>query len=228
MLKEIMAAWQDGSLMRDAVTKLAEMIGNAEFVFNHGWETCVGQTVVEEIRNTVREHDKAVNRGERDIRRMAAEHLTINPGQDVSGCLALMLMAKDAERLGDHARNLYDIGVALEGCGRELPIFDKIEPIAKGLSDLLPQLRQAILESDETRTHQILERYQELKKEIRTASDALYASSMETRTAVSAALLLRYLRRANAHLGNIASGIIFPLENIDFVSRGLREEERER
>jgi len=45
---------------------------------------------------------------------------------------------------------------------------------------------------------------------------------------VATTLIARYLKRVNAHIGNTASGVIFPLENIDFVSRGLKEEEKDR
>ena len=79
MLKEIMAAWGDGSIMREAVQKLGQMIVDVEYVFNHAWETCLGQTVPDAISEQVREHDRAVNQAERDIRRILAEHLTINP-----------------------------------------------------------------------------------------------------------------------------------------------------
>jgi phosphate uptake regulator len=228
MLKDFLKAWADGGLMKQAVGKLGGMLGDVEYEFNHAWETCLGQTVAEKIADQVKAHDKAVNAAEREIRRLVVEHLTINPGRDVSGCLALLLMAKDAERLGDHARNVFDIGCRLEGRLDELEFGAACGRFAGEISALLPMLQRAVVESDEGLTHEILERYQALKNSIKETNADLQNSSLAAAEAVPVALLLRYFRRINAHLGNIASGIIFPLENIDFVSRGLREEEKER
>ena len=99
MLREIRKLWKDGSPMLGVVERLAQMVADAEYVYVHAWEVCTGQAVIDKTDAPLRERDKAVNRGEREIRRLIASHLGINPGEDVSGCLAVMIMAKDVERL---------------------------------------------------------------------------------------------------------------------------------
>jgi len=89
----------------------------------------------------------------------------------------------------------------------------------------LPKLQLAILESSEQVAHEVLAQYQELKPQIRGLYDALLGlETPTTREAVATALLVRSFTRINAHIGNATSGVIFPLENIDFVTRGLRQE----
>jgi phosphate uptake regulator len=227
MLKEISALWKDDSIMREVVQKLGDMVSDAEYVYTHAWEACTGQAVVENTKGPLREHDKAVNRGERDIRRKVVQHLTINPGQDASGCMAVMIMAKDIERIGDHGRNIFNVATQ---CGCEIPeikAFDRINAANAHIAGLFPKLRRAILESDEKVTHEILDQYKANKRETKDLLAALPDMDMAGREAVATTLLARYHMRVNAHIGNAASGVIFPLENIDFVSRGLKQEEKD-
>lgn len=229
MLKEILAAWDEGSLMRDAVQKLGQMMLDVEYLYNHAWETCLGQTVADEVGPEVKKHDQAVNQAERDIRKMLLEHLSLNPGKDVSGCMAVLIMAKDAERLGDHARNVFDLGVRAAGKAKEMRLFAQFDAIAPQLGAQLPRLQRGIRESDEVLAHEVIARYQAIKQELKDLTRALWETPDLTGfEGVWCAHLVRYLKRINAHQGNVASGIIFPLHNIDFVSRGLREEEKDR
>ena len=64
-----------------------------------------------------------------------------------------------------------------------------------------------------------------MKKKTKELHNTLFDTEMASREAVAASLLTRVLTRINAHIGNAASGVIFPLDNIDYVSRGLRESE---
>ena len=64
-----------------------------------------------DVRTPLYERDVAVNELERSIRRKVLRHLTVNPGHDVAICLALMSVAKDAERIGDYCKNVFEVGV---------------------------------------------------------------------------------------------------------------------
>jgi len=225
MLKKITAMWKNDSMMRDIIRKLAQMVADSEYIYTHAWEVCTGQAVADKTESPLREHDGEVNRGEREIRRLILEHLSINPGRDLSGCLAVMIMAKDVERVGDHSRNMFGTGSRYEGNISDLPLFDQMNAIQKSIGELLPKLQRAILDSSEVLAHEILASYQKIKVRIKDLQDALFKAEMTVPQAIVSALLTRTLMRLNAHIGNAASGIVFPLQNIDFVSRGLREEE---
>jgi phosphate uptake regulator len=239
MLKEIAELWRDSKLMQEVIQKLAEMVADSEYVFVHAWEVCRGQAVASETKGPLREHDRAVNRNEREIRRMLVEHLSINPGKDTSGCLALLIMAKDAERLGDHGRNIFDVAARAEGKLREVGLFNDLDGVCERIARVFPVLQRAILDSDEALAHEILDLYQGIKEDLKGLQDklfdadlglqqSLFGADLSAPQAVMTTLMVRYLMRINAHMGNIASGIIFPIQNIDFVSRGLKEEQKDR
>lgn len=228
MLKQLREVWKDGSMMKDVIEQLAGMVTDAQYVYNHAWEVCTGQAVAEKTEKPVRKHDKAVNRGERQIRRMLVQHLSINPGQDVAGCLAVMIMAKDVERVGDHGRNIFGVGARLPAPVTGFKLFDRMKEVQKQVGAQFPKLERAILESDEETAHDVLACYQDCKVLTKGLQEALLETEMVGAEAVASTLLSRFFTRINAHIGNAASGVIFPLENIDFVSRGLREEEKDR
>lgn len=228
MLKELVAYWRDSGIMMDAIAKLGEMITTAEYVYTHAWEACKGQAVLQKIAIPLKEKDKRVNSAEREIRKLLVEHLSLRPGQDASGCLAVMIMAKDAERIGDHGRNIFDLAVQSEGTIPHMGLFDAMEAVSVPLTAQFDLLKQAVLESDEELAHEVLDQYQGLKSSIAQMQGSLYTSDFQGREAVVSALLVRAFKRINAHIGNIASGVIFPLENIDYVGRGLKEEKKGR
>jgi phosphate uptake regulator len=184
--------------------------------------------VVETAAPEIKAHDKAINRNERDIRRLTVEHLSINPGEDVSGCLAVLIMAKDVERIGDHGRNIFGVAARLDTPLTGFRLFDPLQCMQAETGEMLPKLQRAVLESSEEIAHEILAAYKERKKEAKALAEQLHTTEMPSREAVATTLLTRFLTRINAHIGNAASGVIFPLENIDFVSRGLRQEEKDR
>ena len=227
MLKEFAALWKDGSVMRQVVEAVAQMLVDAEYVYEHAWETCTGLEEPAAEKKALRDHDRAVNRNEQEVRRMLVEHLTINPGQDTAGCLAMTIMAKDAERLGDQAKNIFDLGRRCSGKEvRKMKYFPRLNTLRLEIGKLLPKLQQAVLKSDEKLAHEILEGYSGNKDECaRLLEDLHEEKDLPSREAVTTALLCRYLKRINGHVGNVASGVIFPLQNIDFVGRGLKEEQ---
>ena len=101
MLRQIITLWKGERLMRRVVEEFGEMLQDAAYVFDHAWGAFVGQLAVDQVKQPIYEKDAAINGRERDIRRMLAEHLSNNPGPDISGCLAMMSLVKDAERIGD-------------------------------------------------------------------------------------------------------------------------------
>ena len=81
----------------------------------------------------------------------------------------------------------------------------------------------AFLESDTNIARKILKEYAPIKGECNGILRDLFSEELPTREAVATALLSRYLKRINSHMSNIASGIIYPLDQIDFVRGDILE-----
>ena len=87
--------------------------------------------------------------------------------------------------------------------------------IAKGMG--------AILAGDEVKAREILKDYKIIKEECNKILHDLFSEDLPAREAVTTALLSRYLKRINSHMSNIASGVILPMDKIDFVRGDLLE-----
>ncbi len=223
MLKRIVQLWKKQGVMIKAVDIFGQMLDDCGYVFNESWHVFTGVAEIEEHSKKIRERDIAVNKAEREIRRLLVEHLTINPGQDVSGCLALMTMSKDAERIGDYAKNIFDLASLIGESRTRLRHLEQILQIRDRVSTNMTHLKNAFLDSDEKAAHEILQSYTAIKADINELLHGLFTEDMPTLEALGTVLLLRYLKRINSHISNVASGIIFPIDKIDFVRGGLLE-----
>ena len=203
--------------MNQVVEAFGEMLDDAEFVYNNAWDAFVGQIVIDDIRQPLYDKDISVNKHEREIRRMLVEHLTINPREDTGGCLAMMSLVKDAERIGDYSKNIFELATILEGDVKRMKYFKRLNAIQKKLSKNLPLLKRGFLESDETIAKKILKSYQPIKGECNDILTDLFAEELPTQESVTTVLLSRYFKRINSHMSNIASGIVYSLDQIDFV-----------
>ncbi len=223
MLKEIIGIWKGERFMREVVEEFEKMLEDAEYVFNHAWETLIGKLAIEEVKSDLYERDRAINRREREIRKMLIEHLSINPRQDTSGCLAFMSMVKDAERLGDHSKNIFGLAVIMKGESGKMKYIGKLSELRDRISARFPLLKRAVFEPNEDLAKEILKEYESVKSKCNKILEELFLEKLSVKEAVCSALLSRYLKRMNSHMSNIASGIIFPLDEIDFVRGDLLE-----
>lgn len=220
MLRELMALWKGEPFMRKVVEEFGEMLSDDEYLFTRAWAVLMGQAVIDQIKQAFYDKDRAVNSREREIRRMLAEHLSLNPRHDISGCLVMMSLVKDAERIGDYSKNIFEVGIMLEGAIKEMKYLERLSSTQKKIADHFPLLKRAFLESDANIAGKILKDYAPIKGECNSMLHDLFSEQLSTREAVATALLLRYLKRVNSHMSNIASGIVYPLDEIDFVRGG--------
>ena len=223
MLKEIVALWKGETFMEKVVGEFGGMLSDDEYLYTLAWEAFLGRADIEQIQKPFYDKDISINKREREIRRMLAEHLSIHPRQDISGCLAMMSLVKDAERIGDYSKNIFEIAIVLQGVFEDMKYLERLSSIQKRIADRFPLLKGAFLESDEDAAKRILDDYGAIKAECNKILSDLLSEEMPTREAVATTLLSRYLKRINSHMSNIASGLVYPLDQIDFVRGGILE-----
>jgi len=223
MLRQIVALWKGERHMKKVVGEFGEMLSDTEYLFINAWEALTGPAPIDKIPQPFYDRDIAVNSREREIRRMLVQHLSIYSKPDISGCLAMMSLVKDAERIGDYSKNIFELAVMLQGVVEGMKYLERLSSTQGKIADRFPLLKMAFLESDEKAAKKILKDYAPIKGECNTILSDLLSEELSTREAVATSLLSRYLKRINSHMSNIASGIIYPLDQIDFVRGGLLE-----
>jgi phosphate uptake regulator len=220
MLKDLLNAWRDRSLLNTMYGEFKEMLKNAEWMFSKVTELLLkGGEAGEELQKKLFSCDILINKTERRIRKQIVEHLTIRPGADIAACLVLMSVVKDAERVGDYCKNLYDVWRLYGGPLKPGPFTDIIAALREELLVTFEKVTKAFSEEDEILGHEVIEKELAFAKRVDEAVVMLASSQMAVKSAVCYTLAFRHMKRISAHLGNIASAVVMPVHKIDYFDK---------
>jgi phosphate uptake regulator len=176
-----------------------------------------------EIGIKIYEEDRMVNHYQQEVRRKVLRYLAITGGINVVPGLVLTSIVIDIERIGDYTKNIVELAVVhpdkLTG-GRYEEDLKKIESSVGGIfNQIVSILRSMNKEAARTLIRDnlwIRKRCDEINLDLIRGKEALLSLG----DAVALALYVRYLKRVAAHLLNILSSVVNPVERI-----GYREEE---
>lgn len=171
--------------------------------------------------------DKASNRHERAIRKLLVEHLSYEV-KDGPACLVLMSVAKDAERMVDECRSLVDLGGRLD---EPLPSEwqARLQELFQEIRGYLAHTQAVVQEQDESGALDLIEGEKGFVAKTFSVEDAALASDdISKKQMVTLSRCLHIFQRIRAHLGNIASTVVFPVHRINFAKRRYVEEAREK
>lgn len=170
---------------------------------------------VKEARHELRESDRRVNRGEREIRRLLVIHIAVVGMADSPALLTYMSIVKDVERIGDYAKNLMDLarmGVDFADVDDAAALRDVFEAVVA----IVPEATEAFLSRDEAGARSLLARCEELLATCNDGVAAGVASQRPGHESVPRALLHRYLKRVVAHTTNLLSAVVMPVDRLDY------------
>ena len=163
------------------------------------------------------QYDKEINRGEKMVRRMMLEHLTVNPKQDLPACLVLISIVIDVERIGDYSKSIFELGRLYD---EELVSDKYVDECHKMRQMIHPMFQQTIdgfIESRLDEAKGVMDKHKEIKANCDRLIRALVTDGdLPGGKSVVLTLLARYFRRVSAHLSNIASSVVNPFDEIGF------------
>ena len=204
-------------------TEFGEMLDAGCHAFDIASDTFLSGTDPEAIRDDLFKTDKRINRAERQIRREIVVHASVHGTTDFPACLVLMSIVKDAERLGDYAKNIFD----LAELAPRAPDGEDRDGLV-GLRDRICRLMAAC--------HRIFDAGQKEEatalivetKEIEDSCDekvrALIREPGPGDMAPTYVLAYRYFKRVVSHVRNIASSVVQPVHKLDFTSKITKRE----
>ncbi|MDO4550258.1 MAG: PhoU domain-containing protein [Planctomycetia bacterium] len=205
----------------------SNMLESARHEFIIATDTCLAGIDPENIRDDLLATDKQINKAERDIRKELLIHAAVSCEMrkkfpDFPECLAMMSIVKDAERLGDYSKNIFDLAVISplepEGDDRERMF------ILKNLIDKLFVSCRHVFDTEdiEAATQLIRESTWIARQCEQNVVRILQAQAGDPRGPYYV-LLYRYMKRIASHLRNICSSIVQPVHKIDFTSKLTRD-----
>jgi len=214
-LKEIL---EHSDWSRTTAARVAEMLEICTAMFSYTQAVLLAGTGGEGVQSNVYDRDKRINIIEREVRRSVVIHLSLETDRsDMPAALAFMNMVKDAERIGDYIKNMYDVtrDMQPDGLDRELHDTYLAEP-AETLRSMFGHIPSAFLENDEEACHTLIELARKTGLDTEGAIVEISRGGLPRPAAVSLVLLLRFYKRIAMHMSNIASTVVMPVELMDF------------
>jgi phosphate transport system protein len=217
MFKNIMRFWKGKDFLNQVLEDFKSMLDDTESMFN----LVIKRLLYNEgdpaaLKEQIYKIDNRVNKSERDIRKRVIEHLSIQPSVDIPTSLLLMSVVKDAERLGDYSKNLFEVSNFL---ARPIDIDsfkDLFNNIDQEIAELFRDTKKAFLESDEDTAVASWGYERQIVKRCDQILERLAKSDISVNEAVCFTLIARHFKRIAAHLTNIATSVVLPLSDLDY------------
>jgi phosphate uptake regulator len=173
------------------------------------------------------EMDIRVNKFERKVRRKVFQHLAISGNEDLYSGLVLISIIIDLERIGDYTKNIAELAANFPmklQAGEKEEDFKKIET---AVEDVFKRTRHSFEIGDNKDSEKLIREYiwiNRLCDEIALNYIKDPSKNISSSEAVTLALYIRYLKRINSHLQNIATSIVNPFDRIGFLPKDLKKE----
>lgn len=224
MFKNLLDFWKGKDFLTNVLDEFGSMLEDARQMFEMVCRNLLQDKAIDGLEDKIYSVDKKINLFEKDIRKRIIAHLSIQPSVDVPMSLLMMSVVKDAERLGDYAKNLFQVSrMAKRPLNKKifLKYFgDKNSDISKMFEDT----KKAFIDSDEEVAKSIWQIERKVVKKCDNILEELAKSSLSTNEAVTFTLIARYFKRTAAHLTNIATSVILPVSELDFFDEKRRAE----
>ena len=194
--------------------QLGSMLSDGRHIFDAAANAFLGGADPEVIREDLFATDKRINKTERSIRRQAVVHGSVHGSSQLPTCLVLMSIVKDAERIGDYSKTIFDVALLKQKC--KDAYFDDLLDHKNQISALLQQATELYSAQDESGSSEFLERGDAMQDHYDNQVEALLGEDPGTTQPAATALCYRYYKRIVAHLLNIITSVVMPLDKLDY------------
>lgn len=211
MLRWLQRLGPDAAGLTEIHHRFLEMLQDGRHIFDAAANALLGGTDAEVIREDLFETDVRINETEQRIRREIVVHGTIHGAATFPELLVMMSLVKDAERVGDYAKNLFDLAAVRPDLGAErAPLVDLKDRISK----LLVRAQGLFESQDVQRAREFLRESDQMQDECDVQVVRLLG--VEGANTAAAALTFRYFKRVVGHVGNIVTSVVMPVDKLDY------------
>jgi phosphate uptake regulator len=194
---------------------LVQMLRDGRAVFEAATGAVFGGGKSKETKREVRSTDREINVAQMEVRRALVMHASVSGSIDLPLVLAYMSVVKDAERIGDYSKNLYDLakyGVDFETAED----VEDLERYRSAVGQLIDDAADVFAERDAEKAQRLVDKADGFLKEYDRLTKAAYQSEGPASDAVARALFFRYLKRITAHVMNLMTSLVMPIDRLDY------------
>jgi len=194
---------------------LVQMVRDARAVYDAAMGAVFGGGKSKETKQEVKSTDRGINEAQREVRRALMVHASVSASVDLPLVLTYMSIVKDAERIGDYAKNLYDI--AKYGANfEEAPDRVELEEYAEAVGQLIDDAADVFASGDAEAAQRLVEKADGFLDEYDANVKAAYQSTGPSADAVARTLYFRFLKRITAHVMNFLTAMVRPIDQLDY------------
>ena len=212
-----MFKWLSGgraSGMEEVADQFVGMLADGRHVFDLAMSARVAGADPSAVEEDLLRTEERTDEAERTIRRRVVVHASTT-GDDVPGCLMYMSIAKDAERVADLSKGLYDIA-KVAGSPPAGELRDDLVSLRDAVSMMIAEAAQVFADDDVDSAHPFIVRARELQDWCTAQISALVQEDTTLPQPAASALTYRHLSRILANLLNIVSAVVMPLDQLDY------------
>lgn len=219
MFEWIKALRSQPSGLDEIMQYFEQMLEDGRHTFDAASNSLFGGTDPATIKEDLWATDKRINANERRIRRRLMTHSAVHGRTEFPVCLALMSIVKDAERIGDFSKNLFDL--ANLGVGIDADSKNDLIKMKDTISRLLAKSRNIYETQDEDGARIFIAECEAIGKHCDVKMDAMCMREEGDGKLAATALAYRYLKRISAHSMNIITSVVMPLDHLDYFDEDL-------
>jgi phosphate uptake regulator len=198
----------------EAITrKFEQMLEDGRHTFDASANTLLGGSDPNVIREDLFQTDKRINRMEQEIRRALVVHGAVHGALSFPELLVMMSLVKDAERIGDYAKNIFDLAVH-NRTGFAEDELQLLVQLKDQISKLLVRARNIYDQQDEEAARKFLEDCDKLEDQCDESVHRLLA--VKGLNKAGSVLTYRYFKRVISHIANIVTSLVMPIDKLDF------------
>jgi len=217
MFTTIKKAWEEQAFSSSIIKEFLSMLDSSEEMLVYALKTLVKRGKGSKKQEEIYAKDKGINLTEQDIRRKIMAHLKTHPEGNLPSCLMLISISKDAERIGDHCKNLIELRDIPDVTSEDNTLFVKLfDTTGAQLIELIHEVKRSFKKGDRKRAQAAMEMAHTISDDCESIISETAESSYCADHAVVLTLGSRYMKRIACHLSNIVSSVYNPLTSIDF------------
>tara|TARA_B100000949_G_scaffold19591_1_gene15033 strand:+ start:242 stop:940 length:699 start_codon:yes stop_codon:yes gene_type:complete len=224
MLRELLSIFRGTDPLSKVAHNFAQMLDVTRDMTYSAGQIFFGEKQQDNTPNQVHQRDAEVNEFERIIRRSLMTHLAV-PGNrvDVPYSLVLMSLVKDVERLGDYAKNLSEIVDIRPDPLPEGHVFDELMMIRRSVEKAYQSCTNVVVSSIKDEAEQLIREGRETARRCDRLIEDIGRSDYDAAATTAFILGTRYYKRINAHVLNVLSSVVMPVDKIDYYDEGTSQ-----
>lgn len=200
-------------------SQFLQMLVDGRHIFDASANALIGGTDLDVIESDLFTTDQRINATEQAIRREIVVHGSIHGAATFPALLVMMSLVKDAERIGDYCKNIFQlarVGAVLgtpEQTAEMVILKDRI-------SKVIVRAHGIYKSQDEDDAKGFLDETADISSTCEGIVRDDLRSVGENRA--GRVLAHRYFKRVVSHTGNIVTSVVMPLDKLDYFDEPKR------